>query len=360
MFNHSISRRRFVGASAASLGLVATAGLGLTGCGGSDAGKNGELNLFIWTEYVPEDLISDFEKESGVKVNVSMFSTNEEMLSKYKSGADGAYDIVQPTGYMVQNMIGEDLLQKIDTSKLENFGNIGSQYLNKDYDPDNRYSVPYMAVCTALAYDKSKVDEPKSWDDLWGDQFKKEGLVSLDDPQELVPIVALTLGFDPNTTDTAELDQVKEKLLELKDSIKVFDSDSPKSALINGDVAGGDVWTAEIGLANRENPNIQVCYPSEGCGTGIDNWCITHDAKNQENALKFIDFMLRPESAKRVSEDYPYVQVNTAAIDLLGDDYKDNKIENVPAEVFEKGFSAVPLDDATLKIYNEMWTELKK
>lgn len=364
MFDYDISRRAFLRHTMAMMGLgvAATAGLGLAGCGGgsSDAGKNGELNIFIWSEYVPDDLISDFEKESGIKVNASMFNTNENMLAKFKSGEEGAYDILQPTGYMVKQMADQGLLEKMDTGKLKNLGNIGKQYLKRDFDPDNSYSVPYMGSCTAIAYDKTKLKTaPDSWETLWDAQFKNS-LVVLDDPREVLGFTNIMLGFSVNESDPAKLEQTRAKVMELKPNIKVYDADSPKSSLIAGDVTAGGIWTAETALAQDEQPNIQVAYPKEGCNVGIDSWVIPKGAKNVDNAMQFIDFMLKPENAKRVSEAYPYVQPNTAAIDLLDDDFKSNKAKNVPAEVFEKGQSFATLDSDTLKIYNDIWTELKK
>lgn len=358
---HVFSRRGFLrtlGATALG-GAAASAGLGLSGCGGS-GGENGELNIFIWTEYVPQDLIDQFQDEFGITVNTTMFSSNEDMYSRFTSGEPDAYDLLQPTGYMVTQLLNNDLLQPLDTSKLENLGNIGSQYMGQDFDPDNTYSVPYMGSITALAYDKTFLTEtPTSWEALWGDDCKNE-LVMLDDVREVLGITQYLLGMDGNETDPDKLEQVRAKVMELKPNIKIYDSDSPKSSLISGDARAGGIWTAEISLAQNENPDIACAYPTEGCGVGIDNWVMPAKAKNVDNALKFIDFMMRPESGKVVCEQYPYVQVNTAAIEEMPQDFIDNPVSNPPAEVFENGKSVETLDSDTLAIYNDIWTELKQ
>ena len=353
---HVMSRRGFLRTLAAT-GAVAASSATLSGCGSSPAG---ELNLFVWTEYIPQDLIDAFQNEFGVTVNVTMFSSNEDMLSRFTSGEPDAFDLLQPTGYMVQQMLDRDLLQPIDTSSLENFGNIGAQYLNQDYDPDNSYSVPYMGSITALAYDDTfMTDEPTSWEVLW-DPSCAGKLVMLNDVREVLAITQATMGMDVNETDPGKLEQVRAKVMELKPNIKIYDSDSPKSSLISGDARAGGIWTAEIALAQRENEHVMCAYPQEGCGVGIDNWVMPKQARNVENAMAFIDFMLRPESGKVVCEQYPYVQVNTAAIEQMPQEFQDNPVCNPPAEVFENGHRVYPLDADTLKIYNDIWTELKQ
>lgn len=358
---HVFSRRSFLRTlgAVAGTGLAAGAATGLTGCGGS-TGENGELNLFIWTEYVPQDLIDQFQDEFGITVNTTMFSTNEDMYSRFTSGEPDAFDLLQPSGYMVTQLLDHDLLQKIDTSKLENFGNIGSQYLGKEYDPGNEYSVPYMGSITALAYDDTFLtEEPTSWSVLWDGQCEDK-LVMLNDVREVLGIVELEQGMSGNETDPTKMETVRQRVMELKPNVKIYDSDSPKSSLISGDALAGGIWTAEIALAQQENDKIKVAYPDEGCMVSIDNWVMPAKAKNVDNALKFIDFMLRADSGKVVCEQYPYVQVNTAAIEEMPQDFIDNPAENPPAEVFEGGHVSEAIDSDALSIYNDIWTELKQ
>lgn len=354
-----MSRRSFLHTSAAALSLMGVTATGLTGCGGSSSGGNGELNIFIWTEYVPDSVISDFESEFGITVNASTFSTNEDMLAKFTSGEDDAYDLLQPSDYMVKLMIDQGLLQKMDTTTLKNIGNVGSQYLDQDYDKGNKYSVPYMGSVTAIAVNTDKItDTITSYADLFDAKYAGD-IVMLDDYREVLGIAAESIGVSNNETDESKLELVRAQVMKLKDNIKVYDSDSPKSALINGDCVLGAVWSAEIALAQRENPAIQIVFPKEGAEISTDNWVIPTNAKNVDNAMKFLDYMMRPEVAKTISDDYPYVQPNTAAIALMDDDFKDNVAENVPAEVFESGHRTESLPSDTLKIYNDIWTDLK-
>ncbi len=334
----------------------------LTGCGsGSDkAGSNGELNIFVWTEYVPESVIDKFEKETGIKVNMSTYSSNEDMLSKVKSEAPGAYDIVQPSDYMVAQMISQDMLKELDFEKLPNFENIGESYKNPSYDPGNVYSVPYMGGAGAIVVNTKKIDmEIDSYDDLFDPSLKGQ-LVVLDDFRAIIGMTSKSMGYSFNETDEAVLEEVSKKLMKLKDNVVLYDSDSPKSALISGDCNAGMIWSAEVAMAMEENPDLEVIYPSEGPYLFFDNWCVTKESKNYENAMKFINFMMDPENMAMVLEEFPYLCANEKAIEMMGDEYSSNPAKNPPAEVIAKGEYVQNLDSDVLDIYSHMWTKLKE
>lgn len=333
----------------------------LAGCGSkSSEGKNGELNIFIWTEYVPDSVIEKFEKETGIKVNVSTYSSNEDMLAKVKSESEGTYDIVQPSDYMVEQMASQGMLEELKTDELKNLSNIGESYLNPSYDPGNKYSVPYQSGVAGIAVNTSKVKKDiTSYDDLF-DSSLKNSIVALDDYRAVIGMTARSMGYSMNETDPAVLSKIQDKLLTLKNNVKLYDSDSPKSALISGDCTVGYVWSAEIALAMEENPDIKVIYPTEGAYLFMDNWAIPKGAKNYDNAMKFIDFMLDAENAQMVLEEFPYLSPNTKAVEAMGEDYSKNEAKNPPAEVIKKGEYVKNLDADTLKIYDEMWTKLKQ
>ena len=332
----------------------------LSGCGGSGASaENGELNIFVWTEYVPESVIDKFEEEYGIKVNVTTFSSNEDMLAKVKSESEGTYDIVQPSDYMVESMIAQGLLEELDQEALTNLGNIGEQYLNADYDSGNVYSVPYQGGVGAIGVNTSKItDEITSYDDLFNPDYASS-LVVLDDYRATIGMVERSMGLSVNETDPAALEEVKEKLLSLKSNIKVYDSDSPKSQLISGECSLAYCWGAEIALAMEENPDIKLVYPSEGAFRFLDNWAIAKGAKNYDNAMKFINFMCDAEVASMVMDEFPYLNCNQAAVDA-NEEYASNEAKNVPAEVFEAAERDKVLDNDTIAIYDAMWTELKQ
>lgn len=342
-------------ASVASEAATASPG----GTSAASSGK-GEVNLYIWTEYVPDSVIQNFQKQTGIKVNVSTYSTNEDMLAKVKSESEGAFDIVQPTDYMVEQMIKQGMLQKLDQSKLTNLKNISETFLNQSYDPNNQYSVPYLGGVAAIAVNTSKIkDNITSYADLFNPKYRKS-IVALDDYRAVIGMAARSLGMSMSETDDAKIAQIKAQALKLKDNIKLYDSDSPKSALISGDATLGFCWSAEIALAMKENPAIKIVFPKEGAYVFFDNWCITKGAKNAANANTFINYMLEAQTAKAVSDEFPYLQPNKAAVELLGNDYKNNPAENVPEDAIKNGEHVKNLDTVTLAKYNGIWTELKK
>ncbi len=307
------------------------------GCGSSKTAENGEVNVFVWTEYVSETAIKNFEDEAGIKVNVSTYSSNEDLLAKLKSESEGTYDVILPSDYAVEYLIAQDKLEELDKDALPNLSNIDDAYLDESFDPGNVYSVPYEGGVACIAVNKSKVDkEIKSYEDLFDPSLEGQ-LVVLDDYRAVIGITERAMGLSMNETDPETLSEVEDKLLSLKNNIKLYDSDSPKSALISGDCSVGMIWSAEVALSMDENPDIEIVYPTEGSYVFLDNWCVPKGAKNYDNAMKFIDYMLSADAAKTNIEDFPYLCPNKAALELMGDDYVANEAKNVPAEVISSG-----------------------
>ncbi len=194
-----------------------------------------ELNLFVWTEYIPSDWYECFQLVYGIKVNYDEYSSNEEMDGKVSKGTT-AYDLVQPTDYTVTLMIRQGLLQQLDHSKLPALANFDPAYMNLAYDKGNQYTIPYQNGTDAIVVNTAAVkDVPKSWADLWKPEYQGQ-MVFADDSRTVIGLTLLTLGYDVNTTDKSQLDQAKQKLAQLTPGIKKYDSDSPHSDLISGDV----------------------------------------------------------------------------------------------------------------------------
>jgi len=330
----------------------------LPGCSSSSSGSSApaqELNLFIWTEYLPQAVIDEFEKEYNIKVNVTMYSNNEEMLSKVKSSNAGTYDVVVPSDYMVESMISQGLLEKLDMSKLKNIGNIDTTYMNQSFDPGNGYSVPYRGGICALCVNKKLVtDDITSYTQLFDSKYK-DSIVGLDDFRIMIGIVAMSMGYTPNETDPAVLAKIKDRLMELKSNIKILDSDSPKTAMINNETSIGLMWNAEVSLATQGNSDVQIVFPKEGNTLFLDNLCILKGSKNVDAAEKFINYILDAKASAEISKVYPYLNPNSAAVALLGDDYKNNKAANIPSDVFKNG-QYIKNVDKSIDTYNDMWT----
>ncbi|MBN1667930.1 MAG: spermidine/putrescine ABC transporter substrate-binding protein, partial [Anaerolineales bacterium] len=200
---------------------------------------------------------------------------------------------------------------------VPNFRNIGYEFKNPSFDPGNRYSVPYQWGTSCLAVDTARVTrEITSWADLWDPAFQGKVML-LDDDREVLSMVLSVLGYDPNSTVPAELEAAKIKLQELMPNVGLIDSDSPKTALLAGQVWLGMTWSGEATLAHQENPAIEYIFPEEGCSIWFDNLVILKNAPNQDAALAFINYVLSAEASILITQEFPYSTPNTAALDLL-------------------------------------------
>ncbi len=323
-----------------------------------------ELNLYGWSDYVPQQLLDDFTAKYNIKVNYDTYSSNEEMLAKLQAGASG-YDLVIPSDYTVTIMIKQDMLQPIDKAQIPNFANLDPRFTNRDYDPGNKYSIPYQWGTTALVYDKTKVPtEPKSWADLWDPKYKGK-LVVLDDEREVIGMALQLLGFDKNSTDKAQLDQAKAKLVALKPNILLFNSDDPETSLITGETWAGLVYNGNAALAKQQNPNIEYVCPTEGCTIWFDNLAIPKGAPHADAAMAFMNFMLQPQESILITKEFPYSNPNAAALEYLKandaatyDAYMAFNATNPPADFVAHATEIQDVGDATT-MYDQLWTDFK-
>jgi spermidine/putrescine-binding protein len=322
-----------------------------------------ELNLFVWTEYIPTEWKECFELVYGVSINHDEYSSNEEMYAKLSAGGS-TYDLTLPTDYIIGLMIRQGMLEELDHSKLP-MANYDPNYLDLSFDPGNVYTVPYMAGNDAIIYNSETVSvPPESFADLWNPEYAGR-LVMLDDSRVIIGMALLTLGYDVNTTDPAQLEEAKNKLAELVPGVKLFDSDSPKTALIAGDVDLGVTWTGEAFTAQQENPAFQYVYPTEGAFLWQDNWVMPTGAPHPDAAYAWISYTSQGSLFWLMLRDFPYIVPNKAALDYaqaneteLYDAYMNSPITNVPEEAIAAGHAIEDVGDAT-PLYDQIWTEIK-
>jgi len=323
-----------------------------------------ELNIFVWTQYFPQDMLDCFELVYDIELNRDEYSANEEMYAKLSAGGT-AYDLTQPTDYIVPLMIRQGLLQELDHSKMPNMKNFDEGWMNQEFDPGNKYSVPYLAGTDAIVVNTDTVENvPDSWADLWDPEYAGR-MIFLDDSRAVIGLTLLTLGYDVNTTDPAQLEEAKAKLAELVPNIKVFDSDSPKTALIAGDVDLGMTWTFEALAAQQENPAIQYIYPTEGAILWQDNWVMVKDAAHADAAYAWLNYTMQGDVFWLTLIDYTYTNPNKAALEFAKANhpevysaYADSPITNPPAEAIANGHGIQDVGDAT-PLYDDIWVEVK-
>ncbi|MFZ9932729.1 MAG: polyamine ABC transporter substrate-binding protein [Chthoniobacterales bacterium] len=325
----------------------------LAGCGK----KDDTLNLFCWTEYVPQAVIDKFTEETGIKVAVENYSSNEEMLAKLLAGG-GEYDLIQPSEYTVEAMIKENLLDPLDQAKIPNLKNLAPEFRNMPFDPGNKYSVPWMAGFVGIVYNAEVVTTPVVG---YGDVFAPERagrIVALDDSREIVSWAMTTAGLPINEVTDENLEKITPILRDWMSKVKVYDSDSPKTALSNGEVDIGIVWSGEGALLFDENPKFQWVLPAEGFHMFIDSLAIPKTARNKDMAEEFINFILRPDISQMISEEFPYYNPNAAARELLSEAARNNPASYPPGLDVTKASLFKDIGEQGSKV-DELITSLK-
>ena len=327
----------------------------LTGC---NKEKKEVINVLNWSSYIPDSVIRDFEKEYNIKVNYSTYSSNEELLAKVSSVRVGTYDLVFPSDYMVEIMKEKSLIEKIDKSRLNNYGYIDYKYLGLDYDINNKYSIPFLSASVVLAVNRDYVSEEISgYNDLIDENYKNS-IVLVDDTRIVIGSALMALGYDMNTLEIKELEEAKQWLLKLKPNIKAFDSDSPKSFLISKEASIGLMWSAEAILAQEYNPNIEIVVPKEGHIISIDNFAIMKGSKNIDNVYLFIDYILRSDVMERIVMDYPYSSVNIETNRRIGMDNAIGKEYSKILNLISNG-KRVRNIGQSISIYDKIWASIK-
>ncbi|HDK7138616.1 TPA: extracellular solute-binding protein [Clostridium botulinum] len=337
--------------------LLMVTGMGFTIFGNTAKTEKQVLNIFNWSEFLPQSVIEQFEKEYNVKVNYSTFSSNEEMLAKLMGG-NVPYDLVVTSDYAIEIMTKQKLIQPIDKNNVPNLANIDKNVLDLAFDPKNTYSLPYMWGGNNIVIDKTKITKKiTSFDDLWDSEFKNS-MVILDDPRVMIGLALQKNGYSINSKNPKELQKAKEDLIKLMPNVKAFDSESPKTLLINGEASIGYVWGTEAYLAKLENPNLEVVLTKEGVIPQYDNFVIPKKAKNKKLAEEFINFIYKPEISAQVSEEFPYANPNKAAYPLMDKD-KLNDIAVYPPREAVEGNELIKDVGKTTKLYDDIWTEIK-
>jgi len=282
-----------------------------------------ELNLFAWSEYVPQAVLDGFTKETGVKINYETFASGEEMLAKLLAGGT-AYDLIQPPDYIAEALIKNKLLVPLDYRNIPRFKNLLPAFTKMPHDPEQKYTIPYMASTVGIVVNTERVKEPITGiKDLFSPKYKGR-IVTVDDGRELVTAALYVLGYPLNDITPKNLREARPLLAQWMKLIKLFDSDSPKTALLNGDVDLGYVWGGEAALLWNENKKFIYVLPKEGAHQFVDVLAIPKGARNASAAHAFIDYILRPEVSKVISDEFPYTNPNGEARKLLTPEQRAN------------------------------------
>lgn len=324
----------------------------LSGCGN----KKPSINVYNWGDYIDESVLKDFEKEYGIKVNYSMFATNEDLYVKLKQGGE-SFDVIFPSDYMIEKMIRENMLVKLDKNNIPNLSKIDEDFFNLDFDPNNEYSVPYMWGTVGIIYNKTMVDDVvDSWDILWNEKYKDQ-IIMLNSQRDTIAVALLKLGYSMNTRNIDELEEAKQELIKQRSLVWAYQGDEVKDTMVGGDAALAVVWSGDAVAMIRENPDLEYVIPKEGTNIWFDSMVIPNTTKNKEGAEAFINFMTRPDIAARNTDYIGYSTPIPEAIEMLPDDIKNSKVAYPSDE--DMGETEIFRDPADIIAeYDRIWTEL--
>lgn len=316
------------------------------------------LYVYNWSEYMPDSVLKNFTKETGIKVKYSTYDSNEAMYAKIKTIGSSSYDVIVPSTYYVNKMSKENLLVKLDKSKLPNYKNLDKKLLSRPFDPNNDYSIPYVWGSTGISYNANLISEKiDSWKNLWSPEYKNSILLN-DDMREVFGIALKILGYSSNSTNPKEIEEAYNKLKELLPNVKMFYSESQKQVYLNEEVKLGMNFNGEGFMANEENEAIKYIYPKEGALLWIDSLVIPKGAKNIDNALAFINYLLKPEVSKIISEEIGYASPNAKTLELLDEKTRNNRMIYPNEEDLINSELQLDVGEA-LPVYEKYWEKLK-
>lgn len=282
-----------------------------------------ELHLLCWTEYVPPSIVHGFEQQAKVKVTLEYYNSNEEMLTKLKA-KPGYYDLVQPSGFYVETLAERDGLEPLDYAHIPNARYLDPHYRHLSHDPKNRYSVPWMAGTMGIVVNTERIKEPvRTWADVFCGRYAGR-IVVVDDNREMVAWALASLGMPVTDVSDSALEKVQPVLEKWLPQVAVFDSDSPKDALLSGKADIGIVWSGEAAALWLRDHKYRYVIPKEGAHMFVDSLAIPGGAPHKRLAEDFINYCLAPEVSVLISKAYPYTNPNLAARKLLSAEERAN------------------------------------
>ncbi|EZH65499.1 hypothetical protein DH09_17905 [Bacillaceae bacterium JMAK1] len=315
-----------------------------------------ELYFFNWGHNIDEQILADFEEEFGVEVIYDTYASNEEMLTQINSGAI-SYDIIIPTDYFIDRMIQMDLLAELNMENIPNFENIAEEFQDLEFDPENRYSVPYLYGSTGLAYNTEVFEEPPtSWEVLWDPEYAGK-VTAHDTSRDFVSLALQRLGKSINDLDDASLEEAQGILGDLNDNVLKYTT-QPAAELISGQTVASLAYSDQAGIAMAENDAIAYVLPEEDGGMlWMDNFAIPSNANSQYTAEVFINFMLGAEVSKMLTDYIPSSNPNAAARELMSEEELSNQA-SYPEIPDSSEYYVDPTQDETRAI-NRIWNEVR-
>ena len=331
----------------------------LLGASGAAAcSRRPRLNVYNWSDYVAPDTISNFENETGIEVRYGTFESIPEMLAKVMSGNSG-WDVVFPSAEYILPMREMGLLAPLRSEWLPNLGALEASFRHPHWDPDMRWSVPYMWGVTGIVYRTSLSPAPESWRDLWSGRLAGK-LTMLDDPPEVLGACLEMLGYSLNSSRPEELAKAQREAIAQKSLVRAYLNAEVRDQLVAGDVAAAQAWAVTAAQAIQAAPGkLAFAFPREGFARFADTMAILRESRRQENAHRFIDYLLRPDVSAKIVVAVQTATANGAAHALLPAELRDNPVLYPPPETLARGEWFEAQSAASQRLRDRLWTEIK-
>lgn len=315
------------------------------------------INVYNAGEYIDPQVLKDFEKETGIKVIYDTFASNEDLYIKIANGHT-PYDVIVPSDYMVERLIKENRLQKLDFSKIPNIDNILPEFRFPKFDPTGEYTVPYFSGTMGIVYNKTMVKTPPtSWKDLWNPEYKRQ-IIMYNSQRDSIAIALKMLGYSMNSVDPFELQEAKKALIEQKPLVYAYLTDDGRDVMVQGDGAMMPMYSGDAAYMISENKDLDYVIPKEGANIWMDSMCIPKDAKNVEGAHEFINYLLRKDVGI-LNADYcmGYTSPIKGVKEGLPEELRNSKVaypdyNHLPPLEYFKDLGE------NSKLYDRIWTEV--
>ncbi len=368
------TRRQFLQQSAAAL-----SGLALSSCGWTlggqpspeldedasnvalDSTAANELFIYTWADYTDADLLESFTEQTGIRVIVDIYDSNEAMLAKMQAGGGSSYSIIYPSDYMVGRMVQLQLLRPMERSQIQGLDNLFEKFQNPEYDPGNRYSVPFTWGTTGLIYNSARLSTPPDdWDYLWTHQNDlSRRLTLMNDVREVMGAGLRSLGYSYNATDRAQIRAAYEHLVNLKPAIANFTTDGWRDLILAGDLKVAMGYSFDALSVSDENPDLEYVVPMSGSSLWTDTMVIPRTAPNVQGAYAWINFMFQPQVAADLIERLYFATPNRAAYNLLSQELRENPTLFPSESVLERCEGILPLTREDERKFARYWIRLR-
>ena len=345
--------------------LAAFCGIAALGAEEEKAPSRGvTINVYNWGEYIANgtdesmDVNAEFTRRTGIQVNYTTFDSNESLYSKL-AGGGADYDIIIPSDYMISKLIDQGMLAELDFSNIPNFQYIDEEFRNPDYDPENKFSVPYTWGVVGLFYNTDYIEEEiTSWSALWDDRYAGKMLM-FDNPRDSFAIAQFRLGQSLNTTDPEDWKAAAELLKQQKPLVQAYVMDQIFDKMESGEAWLGPYYSGDAAILVENNDNIKFVVPEEGTNYFVDGICIPATSNRKEEAEEYIDFLCDPEIAGANMDYIGYSTPETAAKEYMEEEMVNSPIHYPDEETLARTQVFINLPDDTSKLVDKLWAEVK-